>query len=167
MDRRTKNSRRPLPAAKLRRARRRRGAVLVEAGLVLPLVLMFLLGITEFGRYFMTMQVFTNAARVGAEYASKHTSPIVIGGVTYGNATSDVQNAVTSSLGGQQLTGQSITVFASDQSGNNVGTWTSAEAGEYVCVQITGTYTFSVPKMLSLPSSMSMTFQSVMGSEGN
>jgi Flp pilus assembly protein TadG len=159
--------RHPSQALRARRARYRAGAVLVEAGLVLPLALMLLLGVMEFGRYFMTMQVFNNAARVGAEYASKHTSAIVISGVTYGNATSNVQNAVTSQLGGLTLNGQAINVYESDQYGNNIGTWTSATAGEYICVQITGTYQFSVPKMLSLPSSMNVTFQSVMISEGN
>lgn len=156
-----------LNTAHAEHARRRTGAVLVEAGLVLPLVLLFFLGIMEFGRYFMTVQIFNNAARVGAEYASKHTNPVVLGGVTYGNATSDVQNAVNSVLAGQHLQGQSITAFASDQSGNNGGTWTSAEAGEYVCVQVSGTYQFIVPKLLFLPSTLSMTFKSVMGSEGN
>jgi Flp pilus assembly protein TadG len=146
---------------------RRRGAVFVEAGLVLPLVLMFLLGVMEFGRYFMTMQVFNNGAQIGAEYAAKHTSAIVLSGKTYGNATSDVQNAVTSVLGGMTLQNQAINVFESDQNGNNLGTWTSASAGECVCVQITGTYQFAVPKLLNLPSSVNLTFESVMYSEGN
>ena len=161
--------RKTLETARPRRAlaRNRSGAVLVEAGLVLPLVLMFVLGVMEFGRYFMTVQLFNNAARAGAEYASKHTDPIVISGTTYGNATTNVQSIVSSLLGGLQLQNQNINVYASDQYGNNIGTWTSATSGQYICVQITGTYQFSVPNMLYLPSTLSMTFQALMYSEGN
>jgi len=78
-----------------------------------------------------------------------------------------VQSVVTSLLGGLQLQSQSINVYQSDQNGNNIGTWTSATSGEYICVQVTGTYQFSVPKMLSLPSTLNMTFQALMCSEGN
>ncbi len=134
---------------------------------MLPVVLMFLLGVMEFSRYFMTVQIFNNAARAGAEYASKHTDPIVISGTTYGNSTANVQNVVTSLLGGLSLQSQNINVYASDQYGNNIGTWTSAEAGQYICVQITGTYQFNVPNLLYLPSTQSMTFQAVTYSEGN
>ncbi len=44
----------------------RRGTAAVEAALVLPMTLLFLLGIIEYGRYVMTLQVVTNAARSGA-----------------------------------------------------------------------------------------------------
>ena len=116
----------------------------------------------------MTVHVGNNAASEGAAYASRHTSPIVLNGTTYGNGTSDVLNVVNSALSGVQLTGQTISVYLSDGLGNNLGTWTNAQAGQYVCVQITGTYTFSLPtKMLCLPASMPMTFQAVRRSEGN
>jgi Flp pilus assembly protein TadG len=150
-----------------RRARNRSGAVLVEAALVLPLLLTFILGVMEYGRYLMMLQLFTVAARQGAEYASKHTNPIVISGTTYGNATSDVLNVVNSYLAGQQLVGQNTSVYMSDNQGNNLGTWTSARSGNYVCVQITGTYQFSVPSLLYLPSTMAMNFKEVVPSEGN
>ena len=44
---------------------RRTGRSAVEAMLVLPVVITFLFGILEYGRYVMTMQVLTNAAREG------------------------------------------------------------------------------------------------------
>lgn len=149
------------------RRHRRHGAVVVEAAIVLPLMLMFLLGIMEFGRYFMTVQLFNNAVREGAEYAVKHTDPVVLGGTTYGNATTDVTNVVTSFLAGQTLTSQSTQVYLSDSLGNNIGTWTNATAGQYVCVQITGTYKFALTSFLKLPSTVSLTFRAVMRSEGN
>ena len=149
------------------RRTRRAGAVLVEAAIVLPLVILFILGLLEYSRYLMTLHVVTNAATVGATYAARHTDPIYFNGTTYGNATSNVTTIVTNALAGQQLAGQTISVFESDALGNNLGTWTSAQADQYVCVQITGTYSFMLPTLFGLPSTPSQTFQSVKVSEGN
>ena len=149
------------------RRTRRAGAVLVEAAVVLPLVYLFLFGLMEYSRYLMTLHVFTNAASAGAAYAARHTSPIVINGTTYGNASSDVINVVNTALADQHLAGQNTSVYLSDAAGNNLGTWTNAAAGQYVCVKITGTYSFVLPKWFGLPSSINSTFQSVKQSEGN
>ena len=105
-------------------------------------------------------------------YAAKHGSPVAIDNtsgtaVTYGNASSDVTNAVTSDLFGQQLGGQNISVFLSDNLGNNVGAWPGGQPGQYVCVTITGSYSFLIPKLLGLPASLSTQFTSVQPSEGN
>ena len=69
---------------------RRRGSLTVEMAMVLPLVLAFILAIFEYGRYIFTVQLFNNAAREGTRYAVAHLQPVTLGGVTYGNATSDV-----------------------------------------------------------------------------
>ncbi|MER3441229.1 MAG: hypothetical protein C4296_07645 [Gemmataceae bacterium] len=45
---------------------KRTGAATVEFAIVSPLLLMLLLGLIEFGRFFMVEQVVTNAAREGA-----------------------------------------------------------------------------------------------------
>jgi Flp pilus assembly protein TadG len=145
--------------------RRRAGAALAEAAIVLPLVILFFLGILEYGRYLMMLHLLNNAA--GAEYAAVHTTPVVLDGTTYGNATSDVTTKVTDNLGGQQLSGQAISVYLSDSVGNNQGTWTNAQAGQYICVQIAGTYRFAVPSLLGLPASMALSAKSVKRSEGN
>lgn len=157
---------RPL-GARRRLPRLRRGAATVEAALVLPFVLLFLLGILEYGRFVMTTQVLTNAAREGAHYALAHTQPVTIQGVTYGNTDADVIKIVEDFSGGQKLTGQSIQVYASDVHGNNVGPWQDAPAGQPITVRISGTYNFMVPRMLSLPSTMPFATQSVMRSEGS
>ncbi len=149
------------------RRTRRKGAVVVEAALVLPLVFLFIFGIMEYSRYLMTLHVFTNAANAGATYAARHTSPVVINVTTFGNANSDVLNVVNNALAGQQLSGQNTSVYLSDAVGNNLGTWTNAQAGQYVCVQITGSYSFILPQWFSLPTSIRQTFQSVKQSEGN
>jgi hypothetical protein len=126
-----------------------------------------LIGILEYGRYVMTLQVLTNAAREGAHYALSHTEPVTIQGVTYGNATSDVIQVVNNSSGGQQLAGQTVQVYASDSNGTNLGVWTDAGVGNSICVRISGTYNFILPQLLSLPSSRTVVAQAIMRSEGN
>jgi Flp pilus assembly protein TadG len=49
--------------------RQKRGQSVVELALVLPLLLLVLFGITEFGRAWMTQNVLTSAAREGARLA--------------------------------------------------------------------------------------------------
>jgi hypothetical protein len=111
--------------------------------------------------------VLTNAAREGAHYALAHTEPVTLQGTTYGNATSDVTTIVTNASAGQKLSSQTIQVYESDAAGNNLGAWTGASAGESICVRISGTYTFLIPKMLRLPNTCTVTAQAIMRSEGN
>jgi Flp pilus assembly protein TadG len=139
----------------------RRGTAAVEAALVLPVTLLFMFGIIEYGRYVMTLQILNAAARAGARYALSHVQPVVLNGVTYGNATSDVQNVVTTALAGQSLAGQSIQVFESTTTGTNIGAWTSAQAGQSVCVQITGNYIPIISRYLYLPATIPVTVRSV------
>jgi Flp pilus assembly protein TadG len=46
-----------------------RGATIVEAALVIPIFLMFIIGILEFGRAYNEYQVLTNAAREACRFA--------------------------------------------------------------------------------------------------
>lgn len=50
---------------------RRRGAATVEFAVVIPVLLMFILGIIEIGRMVMVAQVNTNASREAARYAAQ------------------------------------------------------------------------------------------------
>jgi Flp pilus assembly protein TadG len=147
--------------------KQRRGATAVEAAMVLPIFLIFLFGIMEYGRYVMMRQVLTNAAREGARYTQIHTQPVTVAGVTAGNATSDVTNVVNRALAGQSLSGQSVQIYASDAQGNNLGTWTNAQAGQSVCVQITGNYRAILPQLLFMPTNIPVTARAVMRSESN
>jgi Flp pilus assembly protein TadG len=52
-----------------KRMRSERGAALVEAAMIMPLILLISVGIFEFGRAYQTSQVLTNAAREGARLA--------------------------------------------------------------------------------------------------
>jgi len=128
---------------------------------------MFLMGILEYGRYVMTQQVLTNAAREGARYALAHTEAVTLMGTTYGNQTTDVQAEVNRASAGVKLASQTIQVYASDAQGNNLGNWSDASSGQGICVRISGTYHFLIPRLLSLPSSRTITAQAVMRSEGN
>ena len=69
---------------------------MVEMALVLPLFLMLVLGIIEFGRAMMVANLVTNSAREGARMA-----------VLDGSTNTDVNNAVKSFL--QSAIGQGVT----------------------------------------------------------
>jgi Flp pilus assembly protein TadG len=88
------------------RARRRRGVVAVEFALVLPLLLLLLLGMFDYGWYFLCELNVTNAAREGAR-----------AGTTVPNG--DATRARTTALGflagaglGAQPTAVTVTVGA-------------------------------------------------------
>jgi len=76
-----------------------RAQSLVEFALVLPILLVLILGIFEFGRLWMTLNVLTGAAREGVRVAA----------VTDPDATL-VQNAALNVLNAANLTGASITL---------------------------------------------------------
>ena len=52
-----------------KRMRSERGAALIEAAMIMPMILLISVGIFEFGRAYQTSQVLTNAAREGARLA--------------------------------------------------------------------------------------------------
>ena len=57
------------------RGQRDRGAAAVEFALVLPLLLLLVLGIFEFGRVFNIQISLSNAAREGARHMAVHDDP--------------------------------------------------------------------------------------------
>ncbi len=145
----------------------RQGAAAVETALVLPLALLFMFGIMEYGRFVMTQQVLTNAAREGCRYAITHVNPVTLNGVTYNSGTSTVTTIINNISPGVQLSGQTVNIFASDALGNNLGAWTSAVEGQFICVQITGNYIPILSTYLHMPASISFKTQSVMIVEGS
>src|SRR5262245_33802491 len=74
-----------------RRVRSERGAELIEFALTLPLLLLLVLGIIEFGFLFQEYEVVTNAAREGARIASMIPSA----GYTTDHAKTRVTNYLT------------------------------------------------------------------------
>jgi Flp pilus assembly protein TadG len=77
----------------LRYRRSRCGAVAAEAAIVLPIFILAIIGIIEFGRAIMVQQILTNAAREGARRA-------IVQGATNDEVTELVDNyLVSTSLG--------------------------------------------------------------------
>ena len=107
--------------ASLKRVRRlagERGQALIEAGLVLPLLLLVVLGILDFGMLFWKFESVTNAAREGARIA-----------ILSGYTSTDVENRVNQYLADAGLTGTAtVTVVA--PAGVDVGGGT--------CITMTG-----------------------------
>src|SRR5262249_44765650 len=92
----------------VRRWRSERGAELVEFALVLPVLLLLMTGIFDFGFLFQRYEVLTNAAREGARLASLP-----------GYTETDIQNRVNAylSAGGVPGTATTTRVFQSVTAG--------------------------------------------------
>ncbi len=145
----------------------RRGATLVEVALVIGALIMMLLGIMEYGRFIMVKQVVDNATREGAHLtiSADGSDPTSYSYQT----TSSIQAAVTNAMGGVDatLSGLTIDVYLVDSQGNNIGSWTSAQDGQNIAVEVTGTYTPILPTLGFLPSTVTVHSKCVMRSEGN
>jgi Flp pilus assembly protein TadG len=100
-------------------ARRREGAAAVEFALVLPLLLVLLLGIIDFGLYYYNNLQLTHAARDAARYLS-------VGNLDDANASIDNTNLISTSI-----TSRSI-----DQ---------AAASGGESTITLTATYSFLTP----------------------
>lgn len=110
------------------RLKSERGAELVEFALVLPLLLLVVLGIAEFGFIFMRYEVVTNAAREGARIA-----------VLPGYSTADVQSRVISYAtagGAPGLTAPNVLV-------ENTSVPLGAGVTPMQCKRVTVTYTYT------------------------
>ena len=97
-----------------------RGAVLIEFALSLPLLLLLIVGIFDFGFLFQQYAVLTNAAREGARMAvltgyldadvqDRVTKYLVAGGVT-GTPTTTVVSSTITPGGGAPFTTKKVTV---------------------------------------------------------
>lgn len=104
----------------------RRGVAAVETALLLPLFLMMLLGIFEFGRAFMVEHVLASASRLGVRRA-------IVEGATESQVTTLVKDFCTDNLG---VAADSVTVVVSTSGGGGLS---NAEQGD-VC-----TVTVSIP----------------------
>lgn len=89
----------------------KKGQALVEMAFVLPLLLLILMGIVEFGRIFNAHLIITNASREGARYAAVHSTDAEIEAV--------IDN-LTSTLDQNNLTLTITPSFANRTSGSTV-----------------------------------------------
>jgi Flp pilus assembly protein TadG len=145
----------------------RTGATVVEAAFVILTLLIFMFAIFEYGRYTMIRHVVANAAREGARLAAA-------GNVNDTNSfnyqtTGTVTAAVLASMGGQDgsLTNPNVLVYLADANGNNIGTWTNAQVGQNIAVEIDATYSPLLPTFGFLPLNVAVFAKSVMQTEAN
>ncbi len=95
-----------------RRKFARRGAAVVEAAVVAPLMILSMFGMIEVGYAFMVKQTVTLAAREGARAAALP-----------GGDMGSVQNAVDASMGAANLSGYSTTSNISSVGPTDVEVW--------------------------------------------
>jgi Flp pilus assembly protein TadG len=111
------------------RLKSERGAELIEFALVLPMLLLIVLGIVDFGFLFQRMQVMTNAAREGARiavlqgYASADVEARARGFVQSGGVPTTTTNpavqvtnvTIPTGAGGPTMTGKRVEVTYTHQ----------------------------------------------------
>jgi Flp pilus assembly protein TadG len=146
---------------------RRWAASVVEFAFVAPIFFLLLLGVFEYGRFLLTLQLLNNAAREGARYAAVNTTT-----ATTANVQTYVDQALTGT-GGAQLVGYnpstSISVFRADPTTfQNTGLgWTYSAWGDAVGVTISGTYKPITPGLLQMTGSFTITATYVCTCEAN
>jgi len=110
-----------------RRLRSDRGAELIEFAVVMPILLLIVAGIIDFGMMFRTYEAVENAAREGARV-----------GVLPGYADVDVQNRVDAYLTAAGLSGTHTTTVQNVTVATTAGTFTARS------VTLSYTYNFVV-----------------------
>jgi Flp pilus assembly protein TadG len=117
---------------------------------------MFMFAIFEYGRFIMMRNLIDNAAREGARQASIGTSNLT---------TAQIQATVTQRLAGQAYGNLNIQVYMADAStGNNTGSWNSAQFRQPVIVDVSGDFT-PMFTFGFLPGTFTMRSKSMMRSE--
>lgn len=101
-----------------------RGAALVEVAVVLPVLVLIMIGVIDFGRVFYTAMALTNAAHAGALYGalSKANANNVTG------IQNAVQNSATPDIGNLDAPA-SVTVACTCQATATVGTTVGSNMG--------------------------------------
>jgi Flp pilus assembly protein TadG len=102
-------------------AQPRHGAAVVEFAVVAPLLFALALGIIEFGRAMMVLELLNNAARAGCR-----------AGVLNGSSNTDVNSAITTALTGSGVNSPSTTI---DVNGSQADVSTS-QTGDTISVTV-------------------------------
>ena len=126
-----------------------RGAILVEFAILLPLFLFFLMGTIEFGLLFYNKQVVTNSSREGARAGIAHI-PVA-----------DIENVIKDYCADRLITFGSSTEVLPNLNGYNP----TDSFGTPLTVTVSYNYTFLVPKLLGLGTTMPLIAESMMRME--
>ena len=145
----------------------RRGATVVELAAVILIFCMLLFGILEYCLILYTYDVMQNAAREGARYA-------VINGED-ASLVADTQTYVQSLMAGRDTANSNYAcnVFLSNSSGASINTTnpvanaTTAQFGQFICVQVSLTYKPITPALFLPSSAFTLQTQCFMASEAN
>lgn len=125
-----------------------RGAAAVEFAILLPVLMLILFGIIEFGMIMYSREIITNASREGARSGIVQT--------TVKPTEAQIQAVVTNYLNG---TGVDPNVTQIDVVGEGL------TAPNTLTVTVTYPYNFFVPAILGLGNSINLTGQTVMRHE--
>jgi Flp pilus assembly protein TadG len=152
----------------LRRRPSRRATTTVETAAVALVCFLLMFGIFEYGRYVFARQVMENAARAGARVAV--VTPTSYLSAAAANAAIDT--AVKNAVAGSPVQGATWTAYEGDNSGNNVGLWTTAPFSKQVVVQVDADLALLFPYLGYInpgasPNSIHITVKAMMRSEAN
>ena len=125
-----------------------RGAAAVEFGIILPVLMLILFGIIEFGMIMFSREVITNASREGARagIVQSATKP----------TTGQIQAVVTNYLTGTGINPATVTIAVAGA---------GLTAPNTLSVTVTYPYNFFAPAILGLGTSITLTGQTVMRQE--
>lgn len=154
----------------------RSGAAVVEFAVVVPVVLMLLMAIFEYGRFAFTLTTATSAVRDGARFAVVHTAD---------RTTAQVQTEIDNRMGPakNQISGYTTKVFWVDpaQLAPATGTpviaaktgftgaddWKKTPFGDKLACEISGTFRPVLASILRAPTSFTLKVQEMVTSEAN
>jgi Flp pilus assembly protein TadG len=119
-----------------KRAQQQRGGTLVEAAFTITILIMFIMGIVEFGRAYNIYHIITNAAREGARFGVTPQQ-----GTNNLPSSTQVQTLVNQFLASGGVKGASIAVTYPTQTINGVQL-------QYTSVTVNAPYNFVVPQLL-------------------
>jgi Flp pilus assembly protein TadG len=130
----------------LHRYRKRNdGAALVEMALVLPLLLLLVFGIIEFGFMFRAYQAVGSVAREAARAGSVGGDHAAIAGrITSASATYDLDGTVTGKSEWRRVAFNGTAWVPETSWSESFGTFQKADATHYNEIQVTVTYNYSL-----------------------
>lgn len=164
---------------------RRPGAASVEFALSFIVLMMFVFGIFEYGRFLMIRQLTDNAAREAARLAASNSgfqyNPVNNTYTPHTLTTLDIQNAFLNAMAGQPLwnssnqplTAADISVYRADPvTGNPMAdakgpAWTTCSFGESIAVSVSVKYDSMLPNFHFLTNPDPMVFKCLMRSEAS
>ncbi len=139
-----------------RRNTRRRGAAVMEAALVFPVLISLTFGSVEFGHFFFVKHSFQGAAREGAR-----------AGIAPGATNTEVTNAVAAAMSSAGFTATQYTVAIRDSGDTANVNVNTATAGTSVLVKVTATWgTVGIRPLGLIGTGKNVIGQTVMRKEG-